>query len=80
MIVAVGVVTGFNRQVHCSGMNEEQSDTGVIDIPMGQRLRRILPHQFIVVEDGLHSIEQISAVDFIGNQLPLTRLEIFRSE
>ena len=80
VIMAVSVVTGFYRQIHCIGMNEEQSDTGVIDIPVRKCSGSIPVHQLFIIEYGLHPIEQISTIYFISNKLPLTCLEIFRGK
>ena len=80
MVVAVGIVTGFDCQIQSIGMHEEQSYAGIIDIPVGKCSGSILLHQFFIMKYGLHAMEQIPTVHFICDKLSLTRLEIFCGE
>lgn len=80
MVVAVGIVSGFDCQIQSIGMHEEQPYAGIIDIPVGKRSGSVLFHQFLIMKYGLHTIEQIPAVHFICDKLTLSRLEIFCGE
>lgn len=80
MVVAVGIVTGFDCQIHSIGMHEEQPYAGIIDIPVGKNSGSVLFHQFLIMKYGLHTIEQIPTVHFICDKLTLSRLKIFCSE